>query len=141
MGFSSLYFPLVLVAYQRYTAVVPIGAQILAIQCKKPCHVTYYPDFARLLNHALQRQDRSASWLAQRLGVSPSTVGRWLNDGVRPGSPKLVAKIADILGRDADIQAFLTAAGYGYTESTASSDSQPALNPSHAAPAVSSTMR
>ncbi len=103
--------------------------------------MTYYPDFARLLNHALRRQDRSASWLAQRLGVSPSTVGRWLNDGVRPGSPELVAKIADILGRDADIQALLAAAGYGYTESTASSDSQPALNPSLAASAVSSTMQ
>lgn len=76
--------------------------------------MTYYPEFARLLNQELQRQDRSASWLAQRLDVSPSTVTRWLNHGTRPGTPEMVARIADGLGITSQLQTLLTAAGYGF---------------------------
>ena len=80
--------------------------------------MSYYPEFARLLNQALQRHERSASWLAQRLGVSPSTVGRWLNDGTRPGTPEMVGQIADILGMTATKPALLPSAGYGYVSAT-----------------------
>ena len=78
--------------------------------------MSYYPEFSRLLNQALQSRDRSASWLAQRLGVSPSTVGRWLNNGTRPGTPEMVSQIADILGITADRQALLVAASFGYVQ-------------------------
>ncbi|MGB5048649.1 MAG: AAA family ATPase, partial [Caldilineaceae bacterium] len=77
-------------------------------------HMAYYPEFAHLLNQELQRQDRSSSWLAQRLHVSPSTVARWLNHGTRPGAPEVVARVADILGVTAQKQALLAAAGFGY---------------------------
>ena len=76
--------------------------------------MSYYPEFTRLLNQELQRHDRSASWLAQQLHVSPSTVGRWLNDGTRPGTPELVGKVADILGNTKIKPALLAATGYGY---------------------------
>lgn len=79
--------------------------------------MTYYPEFSRLLNQELQRQERPASWLAQRLGVSPSTVARWLNHGTRPHSPEMVGQIADSLGITAQCQALLIAAGYGYQSS------------------------
>ena len=48
--------------------------------------MTYYPESSRLLNQELQRQERSASWLAQRLDVNPSTVARCLQAArcVRP---------------------------------------------------------
>lgn len=76
--------------------------------------MTYYPEFSRLLNQALLRQDRSASWLAQRLDVSPSTVARWLNHGTRPGSAAAVAQIADVLGITAQRQMLMAAAGFAY---------------------------
>lgn len=76
--------------------------------------MTYYPEFAHLLNEELQRQERPASWLAQRLGVSPSTVARWLNHGTRPRSPAIVGQIADILGITTQQPELLTAAGYSY---------------------------
>lgn len=41
------------------------GAPIYTVCCKKSLHMTYYPEFSRLLNQALHDQDRSASWLAQ----------------------------------------------------------------------------
>jgi predicted ATPase/transcriptional regulator with XRE-family HTH domain len=79
--------------------------------------MSYYPQFAGRLNRELQRQDRSASWLAQRLDVSPSTVARWLNHGTRPGTPEIVVQIADVLGITSDREALLTSAGYGYVQS------------------------
>ena len=82
--------------------------------------MSYYPEFARLLNQELQRRDRSASWLAQRIGVSPSTVGRWLNDGSRPGTPETIGQIADILGMTGSAPALLAAAGYVYTPTASS---------------------
>ena len=76
--------------------------------------MTYYPEFAKLLNQHITSQDRSASWLARRLKVRPYTVTRWLNDATRPGSFETVIRIADILGihdsRERD--ALLEAAGY-----------------------------
>ncbi|MBX3051135.1 MAG: hypothetical protein KF753_06670 [Caldilineaceae bacterium] len=80
--------------------------------------MSYFPEFAALLNQYLASQDRSASWLAQRVGVHPGTVGRWLNQGARPGSPELLVQIADLLGvhNNTDRQALLAAAGYGYQE-------------------------
>ncbi len=74
--------------------------------------MAYYPEFSQLLNQFLQRQERSASWLADRLGVSPSTVGRWLNDGLRPGKPETIIQIAEIFGAAEETHAFLVAAGY-----------------------------
>lgn len=78
----------------------------------------YYPEFAEQLNTYLHSQDRTASWLAHRLAIHPGTVGRWLNQGTRPGSPELIVRIADLLGIHApeERQGLLIAAGYGYQE-------------------------
>ncbi|MBP6440325.1 MAG: helix-turn-helix transcriptional regulator [Caldilineaceae bacterium] len=63
-----------------------------------------------------QRQDRSASWLAQRLDVSLSTVARWLNHDTRPGTATMVTQVAEVLGIAARRQERLVAvyeeAGY-----------------------------
>lgn len=78
--------------------------------------MSYHPDFAEQINSALAHLDRSPSWLAQRLGVNPSTVSRWLNQDMRPGDPGTVVRIADILGLSAQVQELLVAAGYGYVD-------------------------
>ena len=57
-----------------------------------------HSEFARLLNHYLQTQDRDAAWLASRLRLNRSTVSRWLNGETRPRTPETVERIADILG-------------------------------------------
>ena len=80
--------------------------------------MSYYPDFAALVNDALMRLDRTPSWLAQRLGVYPSTVTRWLNEGTRPRNPETVVRVADLLGLASAKQTLLTAAGFGYQETT-----------------------
>nr|HMN30760.1 helix-turn-helix transcriptional regulator [Caldilineaceae bacterium] len=80
--------------------------------------MNYHPEFAELINSALIRLDRSPSWLAQRLRVNPSTVSRWLNQGMRPSDPETVVRIADILDLSAQLQVLLTAAGFGYIEPT-----------------------
>lgn len=59
--------------------------------------MTYYPDFAQLLDEYLVLRDRSGAWLAQRLGVNPATVSRWRSGNSRPNSPELVEQIADVL--------------------------------------------
>ena len=80
--------------------------------------MSYYPDFARLLTEALEDQDRTPTWLAHRIGISPSTINRWLNHGARPGNADTITQIADVLGLTDQRQALLIAAGYGYQEST-----------------------
>ena len=107
-----------------YIGRLPAGAQKPATHCKRSLHMTYYPEFSNRLNHGLQRQDRSASWLAYRLGVSPSTVARWLNHGTRPGTPEMVVQIADALGLASDRQALLVSAGYGYAQPTPNKSGQ-----------------
>jgi len=87
--------------------------------------MAYQPEFAELLTQSLARLDRSPAWLAQRLGVNPSTVSRWLNQSGRPADPETVVRVADILGIPAQMQALLAAAGYGYVEG----ESQPAPPP------------
>ena len=80
-----------------------------------------FPEFTRLLNQQLLRQERSATWLARRLQLHPGTVNRWLNQELRPATPELVARIADLLciHNMAERQRFLLAAGYGYVDSHA----------------------
>lgn len=73
-----------------------------------------FPKFADLLDRTLAQQDLSQAWLARRLDVAPGTVHRWLTDFTRPGSPEMVARIADILGMDKT--ELLIAAGYAYQE-------------------------
>ena len=77
-----------------------------------------FPEFTRLLNQQLLRQERSATWLARRLQLHPGTVNRWLNQELRPATPELVARIADLLciHNMAERQRFLLAAGYGYVD-------------------------
>lgn len=77
-----------------------------------------YPEFGRLLNGHLGREDRKSADLARYLGVEPSTVGRWLNDGRRPGDPETVGRICDFLRVRAaqDRYALFAAAGYAYME-------------------------
>ncbi len=81
----------------------------------------YYPEFGRLLSHHLQQQERSASWLAGRLGVHPSTVINWQNGANRPKDPETVIRLADILGihEAAQRQVLLQAAGYAYISAPA----------------------
>jgi transcriptional regulator with XRE-family HTH domain len=79
--------------------------------------MNYYPNFATLLNHYLhQVDDRSASWLARKLELHPSTVNKWLNGNSRPRTPEVIIRIADILHVHDTIerQKLLHAAGYGY---------------------------
>ena len=78
--------------------------------------MSYYPDFAALVNDALARLDHSPTWLAGQLGVYPSTVTRWLNEGTRPRNPETVVRVADLLGLASAKQALLIAAGFGYQE-------------------------
>jgi hypothetical protein len=83
--------------------------------------MNYYPEFAGLLNHYLQRADqRSAAWLARKLQLHPSTVAKWLNGDSRPRRPEVVIQLADILQvYDAEErQKLLQAAGYGYVAPT-----------------------
>jgi len=70
--------------------------------------------FATLLNQHLQRSDRSASWLARRLKVTPSTVTRWLNNETHPESLAMIVEIADALAIEVEDerQMLLRAAGY-----------------------------
>lgn len=61
--------------------------------------MSYYPDFAPLVNRYLQQRDRTPTWLAHQLGLNPGTVNRWLNQGARV----LVRRhksysVADLLG-------------------------------------------
>lgn len=75
--------------------------------------------FGELLARFLQERDRSASWLAQRLKLHPSTISRWLSNETTPDSPYTVRQIADVLGiRDHPhtpwLQRLLVASGFGY---------------------------
>lgn len=90
-----------------------------------------YPEFTRILNQQLLAHERTATWLAQRLRLHPGTVNRWLNQNLRPATPDLVVKIADLLAmhNPKERQTFLLAAGYGYLESDAPSVPVPAVNP------------
>jgi len=78
--------------------------------------MSYYPKFAELTENHLAKNDRSSSWLANRLRVNPATVTRWLNEDTRPGNPETVVQIADVL--KIEKAELLIAAGYGYQDST-----------------------
>ncbi len=91
-----------------------------------------HPNFGALLTQYLGEQERTPAWLAKRLGVRGSTVSRWLNEGARPGSPEMVVRIADILGRGAQRALLLVAAGYGYQEVIANAQAQPSASVSSA---------
>lgn len=87
-------------------------------------------DFPTLLNSYLANSDRSANWLASRLGVSPATISRWLSGEFRPASPEIVLRIAGVFGiRDPnEIQRLLFAAGYGAdlnTKATSVGENEP----------------
>ncbi len=58
----------------------------------------FYPEFAAQLSRHLTTKDRSATWLAGRLGINPSTVNRWLNHDMRPRDLETVMRIVDRLG-------------------------------------------
>lgn len=71
-------------------------------------------EFVKILWRHLEKDDRSQSWLADRLEVNRATVSRWLNHETLPNSPEMVIRIADVLGihNDAERTALLKAAGY-----------------------------
>ncbi|MCB0139233.1 MAG: SUMF1/EgtB/PvdO family nonheme iron enzyme [Caldilineaceae bacterium] len=74
-------------------------------------------DFGDLLDKYLADLDRSGNWLAQRLGVSVTTVTRWRNGATRPKDQETVLRIADVLNISGRERAqFFDAAGYVYTE-------------------------
>jgi hypothetical protein len=72
--------------------------------------------FADLLNQYLGKEDRNASWLAKRLGMHRSAVGKWLNGAQRPEDMATVVNILSALHiDDADERrAFFDAAGLVY---------------------------
>lgn len=88
----------------------------------------FYPEFATQLSQQLTSQERSATWLAGRLGINPSTVNRWLNHDTRPKDLETVARIADLLGihDPTERSALLAAAGYVYQEASSAPDRAPA---------------
>lgn len=73
-----------------------------------------YWDFTEKLESLLNTQKRSQSWLAEELGVSSTTVNRWLNYENRPGSAEMVERIAEVFGiTDIEgINELLVLAGY-----------------------------
>lgn len=74
--------------------------------------------FAQLVSQHLDMQERSQSWLAQRLDVSRGTVSRWLTGERQPASPEQVVRVLDVLGiHDREKRhALLTASGYAYID-------------------------
>ncbi|NOX62894.1 MAG: helix-turn-helix domain-containing protein [Chloroflexi bacterium] len=70
--------------------------------------------FSTLLARHLEARERSASWLARRVGVSAATANRWLSGETRPQTPERVIDIARALGitEPEAINELLTAAGY-----------------------------
>ena len=79
--------------------------------------MSYYPDFAELIDQSLTRLDRPGAWLAERLGVNPTTVSRWRSGQARPGSPELVERIADCLGIHGEERTRLfQSVGYAFIE-------------------------
>jgi len=54
-------------------------------------------DFGDILAKNLNEQDRSASWLARKIGVHPSTVSKWLSGETRPSDMQILTKIVDVL--------------------------------------------
>lgn len=84
-------------------------------------------EFGDLISQYLLDRDRSASWLARRLEISPSTVSKWQSADSRPKDPNVVIRIADVLGiHDVDKRKeLLDAAGYVYKEASLSIDAAP----------------
>lgn len=59
--------------------------------------MTKYPEFAKLLNRYMEERERSASWLAKKLGIHASTVGRWRQGETLPKGQGTVDAILDVL--------------------------------------------
>ena len=90
--------------------------------------------FGQLLNQALGVHDRSATWLAKRLGVNASTVAHWLADETRP-TRKNMTGLLDVLGiRGAERDIWLRAAGYSITPSADEVSIAPGLPPADTPP-------
>lgn len=70
-------------------------------------------EFAELLNYYLNRLERNASWLADKVKVSPSTATRWANGETRPNSLAIVAQLIHVMEIDNEKEriAFYRAAG------------------------------
>jgi len=81
----------------------------------KDLPTNYFPEFSKLLSGYLTKQERSQSWLAERLGVHHGTISRWIIQGTRPQSPETIRRIADILGIHSyeELQVLLATAGFG----------------------------
>lgn len=73
------------------------------------------PTLAEMLNFYLRRLDRNASWLAERLKLSPSTVTRWLNGESRPAKAVVIQQLIEVLEIDTphERQELYRAAGFG----------------------------
>jgi transcriptional regulator with XRE-family HTH domain len=73
------------------------------------------PALAEMLNFYLRRLDRNASWLAERLKLSPSTVTRWLNGESRPAKAVVIQQLIEVLEIDTphERQELYRAAGFG----------------------------
>lgn len=89
--------------------------------CIKSVHMSRFPQLAEQLSQWLQHEERSASWVANRLEINPSTVNRWVNGETRPNSPEEVLRLCDVLGLHKGEQhnAMLAAAGYAPANSKA----------------------
>lgn len=77
-------------------------------------------EFGDLINEYLQQRGLSPSWLAQRLGVAPSTTLRWIDGETHPRNAASVVAIADALCIPRPERRFLfEAAGLVYIEQQA----------------------
>lgn len=78
----------------------------------------FYP-FGEALTELLNSSNRSASWLAREISVSPSTVNRWINEQTRPSDIQVVLRIADIFKiYGEEREQLVKAAGYEYFDSS-----------------------
>lgn len=70
-------------------------------------------DFGQLLEKYLRENSRRQTWLADEIGYSQQTISKWIVNGFRPNSAKVVNQIADALQLDNESRrALLVAADY-----------------------------
>jgi len=76
-----------------------------------------------LLLKYLERIDRDQAWLAKQTKVNRATVSRWINEGSKPKSPELVARVAKVLKLSPhESHTLFNAAGYNIRSLSALDD-------------------
>lgn len=85
--------------------------------------------FGLLLSQHLEQKDLTASWLARRLGVSPSTIFNWINANNLPSERGKIIDVADALAlTSSERRELLEEAGYFYQEVKVDPDANKAID-------------